>query len=142
MEAATLFQAANTAALTGWIALLAHPFAPGAIALYAGRILPLGLSVLYAGLVLAFWSSSEGNFGSLPDVMRLFDRPEIALAGWVHYLAFDLFVGAWIAGAARTAGIPFMLVIPCLALTFLFGPAGLLTYLILRTAMRRPAEKE
>lgn len=141
MDAETLFQIANTAALTGWVALLAHPVAPGAVGLYAGRILPLGLSVLYAGLVLAFWSSSEGGFGSLPDVMRLFDMPQIALAGWVHFLAFDLFVGAWIAGAARTAGLPFMLVLPCLALTFLFGPAGLLAYFILQAALRRPAGK-
>ena len=60
--------------------------------------------------------------------MALFTMPEIALAGWIHYLAFDLFVGAWEVRTARREGIAFLLVLPCLALTFLFGPAGFLAF--------------
>ena len=64
----------------------------------------------------------------------LFTSPEIALAGWIHYLAFDLFVGAWEVRTARREGIAFLLVLPCLALTFLFGPAGFLVFSMLRAA--------
>ncbi len=50
------------------------------------------------------------------------------LAGWLHYLAFDLFVGAWEVRDASTHGVPHVLVVPCLLLTFLLGPIGLLAY--------------
>ena len=78
--------------------------------------------------MLAFWSRAPGGFGSLAEVMALFTMPEIALAGWIHYLAFDLFVGAWEVRTARREGIAFLLVLPCLVLTFLFGPAGFLAF--------------
>lgn len=134
-----LFQIANPLALLGWVALALSPLAPRPALLIAGRIIPLALSALYAALVLAFWAVAEGGFGSLADVMRLFDFPEIAFAGWVHYLAFDLFVGAWIAKTASADRIPHLLVLPCLLLTFLFGPAGFLTFMALRAARPKGA---
>lgn len=135
----SLFQIANPLALTGWLALALSPLRPGALVTYAGRIVPLALAVLYAGLMLAGWSGTEGGFSTLPDVMRLFDDPTVALAGWVHYLGFDLFVGAWAVDTARREGIRHILVLPCLVLVFLFGPAGFLTFMALRAAHpRRP----
>ena len=92
------------------------------------------IGVIYTGLVLAFWTRGDGGFGSLDEVARLFETRELLLAGWLHYLAFDLFVGAWEVRRARAAAIPFPLVVPCLALTFLFGPAGLLAFLMLLAA--------
>ena len=55
----------------------------------------------------------------------------------MHYLAFDLFIGTWIARQAADAGIHHLWVLPCLALTFLFGPAGLLTYAVIGTLNRK-----
>lgn len=133
-----LFQTASTAALAGWLALLASPLSPRWTDRIAGLAIPLMLSVAYVGLVLAFWSGATGGFGSLADVMALFTKPEIALAGWIHYLAFDLFVGAWIARMARAETIPHLVVVPCLALTFLFGPAGFLAFCAIRFARRAP----
>lgn len=135
-----LFQIANPLALTGWIALALHPLAPKATLLWAGRIVPLALAMLYTALMLAGWSGAEGGYGSLPEVMRLFDDPTVALAGWVHYLGFDLFVGAWATATARQQGIAHWLVIPCLLLVFLFGPAGFLAFMALR-ATRIPFAK-
>ena len=57
--------------------------------------------------------------------------------GMVHYLAFDFFVGSWEARDALAHQIPHLAVVPCLLLTFLFGPAGLLLYLLLRFTLRR-----
>src|SRR5262245_54220464 len=88
----------------------------------------------YAGLMLAFWSRAEGGFDNLPNVMRLFTKPEMALAGWIHYLASDPFIGSWEVRAARSERIPFLIVLPCLLLTFLLGPAGYLTFTGLRAA--------
>ena len=126
------FSAANSLALAGWVALLASPRFPRAAQLVAGTAIPLLLSIAYAGLILAFWSRADGGFDSLAAVMQLFDTAPIALAGWIHYLAFDLLVGAAIVRGARTASIPFALVVPCLVLAFLFGPAGFLAFAALR----------
>ncbi len=126
------FQIANPLALVGWVVLLASPFIPKWSDRIAGYGVPLVLSVGYTAIILAHWSSAEGGFDSLVNVERLFDNRWALLAGWVHYLAFDLFIGAWEARTARADRIPFLLVIPCLALTFLFGPIGLLVFAILR----------
>jgi hypothetical protein len=72
-------------------------------------------------------------------VSVLFRSPYALLAGWIHYLAFDLFTGAWEARDAAQAGISRWLVAPCLLLTFLFGPAGLALYLLLRLTVLRKA---
>lgn len=132
-----LFQLANPLALLGWFALLASPFAPRVAQAVSGAAIPLLLALAYAGLVLAFWWEAPGGFGSLPEVQALFTHPYIALAGWLHYLAFDLFLGAWEVRMARTDGIPHWAVIPCLVLTFLFGPAGFLAFAILRFTLVR-----
>jgi hypothetical protein len=139
-----LFQSANTLALAGWLVLGLSPLSPQWSDRIAGLAIPVGLSVGYTALVLAFWSRAPGGFDSLPNVMLLFTRPEIALAGWVHYLAFDLLIGAWIARTARADGIPHLLVLPLLALTFLFGPAGYLAFTLLRAGrnLRAPLMTE
>jgi len=62
------------------------------------------------------------------------------LAGWVHYLAFDLFIGCWIVLDAQERHIKHLLLVPCLGLTFMFGPVGLLLYFILRAASRSTPE--
>ncbi len=131
-----LFQLANPLVLLGWLALALSPLAPRAAQVIAVTV-PLILSIAYTGLVLAFWSQAPGGFSSLAEVQALFTDPQIALAGWVHYLAFDLFVGAWIVRTARAEGIAHALVLPCLALTFLFGPAGFLAFAIIRFSLVR-----
>ena len=137
MQADTIFSIANTTALAGWIVLLGSPFIPRIADRISGLLIPALLAVAYAGLVLAFWSSAKGGFDSLDNVAALFQTRELLLAGWIHYLAFDLFVGAWIVRTARGA-VPFWMIVPCLVLTLLFGPSGLLAFLLIRAA-RNPA---
>lgn len=129
-----MFQIANLTALAGWAVLLASPLLPVLTDRVSGTVIPLLLSIAYAGLVLAFFGQAEGGFDTLENVMKLFTRPEVTLAGWIHYLAFDLFIGAWEVRTSRAESIPFLLVLPCLALTFLFGPAGFLAFSVLRAA--------
>jgi hypothetical protein len=130
----TVFQVVNMLALAGWLVLALAWLVPVWAERIAGLLVPVLLSVAYVGLVLAFWTRAPGGFGSLDAVMALFTMPEIALAGWIHYLAFDLLVGAWEVRTARREGIAFLIVLPCLALTFLFGPAGFLAFSALRLA--------
>ena len=69
-----------------------------------------------------------------------FSDPQAIVIGWAHYLAFDLWVGAWIAEDAGDRGVaPHLLLVPILLLTFLAGPLGLLVYLLVRAARRQRA---
>jgi len=136
MTPETLFQSASLFALAGWLLLLIGPLAPILTNRIAGLVIPGLLSVGYTAVVLAFWSGAPGGFDNLANVMALFTDPWIALAGWVHYLALDLFLGAWAARKGRIAGIPHLVMIPVLALTFLFGPASFLLFLALSFTWR------
>ena len=138
-----VFRLANAAALLGWVALCLTPARvrwAGAVRRATGLGLPLALSALYVAMVATHWRG-QGGFGSPAEVRALFDVPGALVAGWVHYLAFDLFVGSWIAGHASQHGWPHALLVPVLLLTFLFGPAGLLAFGILR-ALRPSARAE
>ena len=131
-----VFKLANGAALLGWLALLASPPAARWTAWTwrtTGRLLPLALSLLYVAMLAVHWPA-QGGFGSPAQVRALFDEPGALVAGWVHYLAFDLFVGSWIAASAAALGWRHWQVMPVLVLTFLFGPAGLLMFMLLRLA--------
>lgn len=133
----SLFQLSGPLAMPGWLALLAAPLAPRLAQVVAAQVVPLVLAVAYAALILTHWAGAEGGFGSLSDVASLFANPWLLLAGWLHYLAFDLFVGAWEVRTARAEGIPHWQVVPCLALTFLFGPAGFFVFSALRLSAAR-----
>lgn len=130
----SLFSAANSSVLPCWLLLLAAPswkWTQRICTLYV----PLTLGCLYAWLLSG--GLGEGDFSSLNGVMALFREPRAVFAGWVHYLVFDLFTGAWEARDARELGLPRWAVAPCQVLTFLFGPLGLLAYLLLRGMMRQ-----
>jgi hypothetical protein len=128
MSADALFRAANLFALAGWVLLVFLPRWRWTTTLVLSGGFSLVLSAVYLVLVVLFFGSAEGNFSSLDGVHRLFHEPYVLLAGWVHYLAFDLFVGSWEVRDSWRRGVPHLLVIPCLGLTFMFGPVGLLAY--------------
>lgn len=74
----------------------------------------------------------KGTFTSLGGVVSLFRSPRATLVGWLHYLAFDLMVGLFILQDANQVGISHWWVLPCLILTLMLGPAGLLLYFLIR----------
>ena len=139
MTADFIFNLANPVALLGWIILAAgvvlnRPFLRDTL---AGRIWPFGFSALYTILVAAFFLKAEGGFDSLAHVQQLFTFPWVALAGWVHYLAFDLFIGAMIAREVMQRGMSRLFLIGLLPLTFIFGPIGYFAFVILRMALSK-----
>ena len=130
-----LFSLANPVALLGWALLVLAPRWRGTRVLVLNGALPLLLAAAYAALITAHYlgpHGSEGGFGSLTDVAALFRDPWALLAGWVHYLCFDMWTGAWETRDAQLRDVPHWLLVPCLALTFLFGPVGLLLYFAVR----------
>lgn len=145
---ATLFAATNAVALAGWLALLLLPRGPKVMAL----VLYLGVGLLCVAYAAAFIAL----FGGLVDPVRVagaappdFSDYSIAglralfmsdggiVIGWTHYLAFDLFTGLWIAKDADHKSFSRLAQALLLLLTFLAGPLGLLTWLIVRERRAR-----
>jgi len=139
-----LFRVASTIALTGWIVLALAPL-QRPLAVFVARLLAAVLCGGYLAVLIHALSHgpapSGASFNSLDGVMALLKTREAFLAGWVHYLAFDLFTGAWEAETAPAARVPHWLLLVCLTLTFLAGPVGLLTYLVLRATRQRSTRR-
>ena len=128
------FSLANTIALVGWFALLVLPRWPVLVSLLRFGLIGL-LSAAYAVLIMVYFFRAEGGgFGSILQVRQLFLSDGGLLAGWIHYLAFDLFVGLWIAEHADRAHLNRFLQAPILVATFMFGPLGLLMFYATRGA--------
>ena len=138
MSPQQIFSIANFVALCCWLLLVVLPGKKWVAHTVAGLAVPAAFAALYSVIVLMYFAGADGGFSSLDAVARLFaGSPWILLAGWIHYLAFDLLVGTWEARDSRERGVPHLLLVPCLILTFLFGPAGWLLYLGVRSLSRR-----
>jgi hypothetical protein len=132
-----LFSSANLFAMAGWILLIVAPRWRWTDRLVVSGFWSLALAVVYLVLIVRFMPGSEGGFGSLREVRAFFSNDALLLAGWVHYLAFDLLVGALEIREARSAGIHHAFMVPILLLTFFLGPIGLLAFFIVRSARER-----
>lgn len=137
MTTEILFSVCNAMALSGWILLVLAPRWRWTTTLVTSILIPMMLAAVYVVLVATNLGSTNGGFGSLAAIGTLFETPSLLLAGWVHYLAFDLFVGTWQVRDSQRIGIRHLAVVPCLAFTFLLGPTGLLAYLVLRMTFKR-----
>jgi hypothetical protein len=137
MPPESIFSAANALAMAGWVLLLLLPRRRWAHWQVAGLLIPGLLGLLYVVLLALHAPGTDGAFSSLAGVRALFARDGLLLAGWVHFLAFDLFIGAWMCRRATAENLAWWQFYPALPLTFLLGPAGLLVFLGLRAARRR-----
>jgi hypothetical protein len=127
-----LFTLLNAIALVGWLLIAIFPRRPLVVETIAGTAIPAFFAVAYIAILASTLGGSDGSFSSLQGVAALFANPWLLLAGWTHYLAFDLLVGVWEVRDSSSRGIPHVMVLPCLLLTFLVGPTGWLLYLVLR----------
>jgi len=119
-----IFGNVGLAALCGWTILVLGPRRFALLNAVPQTLIPLGLSFVYAALVLRHFAEADGGFGSLAEVRLLFQSDWVLLAGWIHYLAFDLAIGAYLAARMDRVGIGRIVQAPILAATFLFGPVG------------------
>ncbi|MEM6963174.1 MAG: ABA4-like family protein [Bacteroidota bacterium] len=133
MNPSQLFSICSFIVLPCWLTLLVIPEKKWIKYLVVGVVLFLAL--IYVSQLPTFFQQEEGGFGSLEEVMLLFKNKNAVLAGWIHYLAFDLLVGTWIATNAVKKSISKLLVAPCLLCTFMLGPVGFLLYSILKFVM-------
>lgn len=129
----TIFLVCNYGVLPAWLLLVVAPSWEWTQRIVHAVWIPVLLGLVYATAFAVNPDSPEGGgFATLRGVMALFTSPYVVLVGWVHYLVFDLFIGAWQARDARRRGIAHAWLVPCLLLTLMLGPVGLLLYLGVR----------
>lgn len=142
MNAEQIFSITSLVAMISWLILAIAPHWMVTRKLILSGAIPLLLSAAYLILIVLFFGKADGGFDSLAGVMKLFTNEWAVLAGWIHYLAFDLLIGIWETKDAQEKGISHWFVIPCLFLTFMLGPVGFLLYCVLRFFMaKKEAEK-
>jgi len=125
-----LLQFINFSVLPAWALLILAPHS---------MLYPLVLGGIYIGCFIAVFmgeGASGGSFTSIEGIRALFSSDVGIVIGWAHYLVFDLFVGAWEARDAQRRGFNHWLLIPCLLLTFMAGPVGLVLYFVLRVVTK------
>ncbi len=126
-----LFQIANSLAAITWVFILLFTFKDW-LSKYVIGLVITGLAIMYASLIFTALDG-DGGFSSLDEVMALFSSKKAVLVGWIHYLAFDLMVGMFIINSAKKHNINRYILIPSLLFTFMFGPVGLIIYIITRS---------
>jgi Domain of unknown function (DUF4281) len=129
-----LFKICNSVAPFGWLLMIIAPKWKWTNTIVVSGILPLLLGLVYVTLIVLFFGEGEGDFNSLQGVMKLFTSPWGVTAAWIHYLAFDMFIGSWELSNGQKHEMSHFLIVPCLLLTFFFGPIGLILFYLLRAS--------
>ena len=134
-----IFNGLNLLVLLGWIPLFMFPYSRFTKKLIEGLYVPFILCFFYIYFLFQTKGLFSADFSSLRGILDLFksSTEESAAAGWIHYLAFDYFVGCWIVNHSIKKGIPYIIFILTLIFTLFAGPFGLLLFLILRLFYKR-----
>ena len=138
MTPTQVFSIVGMLAMPMWVLLIFLPKWTVTQFLIKYKVIPLILSLIYAFYIFqAIQIGGMMDFGSLQSVMQLFTAENAVLAGWVHYLAFDLLIGMWMIQQNKNIGIHQVLMAPCLFSTFMFGPLGFLLFKIMKTLKQK-----
>lgn len=133
MTPTEIFSIAGMIAMPMWILMILLPNWKVTQLLIDFKVAPILLSTLYVIYISKAIVIGGGmDFGSLASVMALFTEENAVLAGWVHYLAFDLLVGMWMLDQNKEQSIHQFIMAPCLFLTFMLGPVGFLLFISIR----------
>lgn len=131
MSASTVFQIINTLVIPAWLILIFFPRKSWRKPVIYGFAMMMTLLYIFY-VVNSFGDLDLEAFSHLEGVKAMFTSNEAILTGWVHYLVFDLLIGHWIIDHAQKHGISHYLIIPCLLLCFMFGPAGYFVYMLIK----------
>jgi ABA4-like protein len=128
----TLFLIVMALAVIGWLALIVFPRQSWANFWFSGVAVPLLLSVVYMFLLITYWfrppAAALTQFLSLDGVFTMFGNKGLLLVAWINIVAMDLVVGAWMARKAAQIRMPYLYLLPCLVLTFVFAGFGFALY--------------
>ena len=135
-----IFNIYNLGILIFWLLLLFFPKSKTTQKITNYPWIPLLVAFGY----IFFLSTSEGafsaDFSSLSGLTEMFQNanPRGVAAGWLHYLAFDFWVGTWIIRHSQKNQIKHPYIILPLLFTFMLGPVGILVYSIVYFFSKKP----
>lgn len=131
----TLFSLSSFLTLPFWVLMIILPRWRWTQRIMNSPLSIVAPAVLYALLVLPSIASVLPAVlnPSLAGIRELLGSEAGATIAWVHFLAFDVFVGRWAYLNSRERQISALLMAPILFFTLMLGPIGLLLYLAART---------
>ncbi len=133
MNVTSIFSFGNSFVLLGWILLIFLPKWKHTQTIILNGMIVL-FALIYSYLLLKdIGSFSIDSFSTLANVKALFQNDNAVAMGWIHYLAFDLFVGAYIVKKSQQLQISRWLYTLPLPFTFMFGPVGYLLFFLIKT---------
>lgn len=138
MSPEDIFLLAGNIAMVGWVVLAFGPRHWPWLNAIPRFVVPFALAVIYAAYILPFFAASGGGYDTLDAVRQLFTVPELLLAGWVHFLAFDLMIGAYLADRLDRLGVSRLTQLPILFCTLMFGPVGVILSFMVEASLRAP----
>jgi len=121
--------------VAGWLALIVFPRQIWANFWFSGLAAPLSLSFIYMYLLLTYWNQPPvahiTQFITLSGVYAMFGNNGLLLVGWINIIAMDLVVGAWMTRKAEQIRMPYIYLLPCLIVTFVFAGFGFALYTLM-----------
>jgi len=138
MSLEQVFMLVGNLAMLGWAILAFGPRHWPWLNAIPRVVLPLALSGVYAAYILPFFAASGGGYDTLAAVQQLFTIPELLLAGWVHFLAFDLMIGAYLADRLDRLQVRRLAQLPILFCTLMFGPVGVVLAFAVEASVLAP----
>ncbi len=138
MTPSDVFSIANITAFFMWILMIVLPKWKATRFLIDYKVIPIILSLVYAFYIIqSILTGPAMDFGSLHAVMHLFTVEQAVLAGWLHYLVFDMLVGMWMLDKNKSLKIHQAIMAPCLIGTFMMGPVGFLLFMAVRALKKQ-----
>jgi hypothetical protein len=133
MQASDIFSFGNTFVLLGWLLLLVFPLWRYTQVINLNGMIII-LAILYTYMIgKGIQNFDPNSFSTLANVKLLFQSDDAVAAGWLHYLAYDLFVGTYIVKESVKLFIPRWIYTLILPFAFMFGPVGYLIFFIVKT---------
>jgi hypothetical protein len=129
-----IFQLSNLLVIPWWILMIVAPRWHRTSHIMNSSLIFMPIALMYSILVLPNFVALLPELANpqLMAISALLSTPSGATVAWIHFLAFDLFVGRWIYQDSNTLALPRWIQSTCLLMTFMAGPFGWLSYMVVR----------
>ena len=134
MNFTTIFSASSLLVMPFWLLMIVLPKWSLTQRIMRSPLSVLPAALLYAVLVVPNMFELLPSLAnpSLEGISAALGTEAGATIGWIHFLAFDLFVGRWAYLDSQDRGISSWLMAPVLFFVLMFGPLGFVLYLIVQ----------
>lgn len=130
-----ILHAVNLGSLPAWISLVLLPRWRHTKTITTA--IAVAYSFLYVVLAYVLFSKAMfamdlNAFSTTAGLTQMFTDATSVLAGWAHFIVFDLWTARFFVLDSARSNIPHLAVVPCILGCMFFGPLGLLTYVTVK----------